>query len=255
LTRKSHIKVIQLSDCHVSADPDKDYRGLNPRAQLEQLLIRVKDWWPDLLLVTGDLAEDASEQAYQYLEARFAGLHVPVLTIPGNHDVPELQKTFFPHTPTDRPVIYELSGWVFILINTAVPGEIAGSISLFMANQLKEELERTELPVILVIHHQPLMTGSPWIDRYPLQDPEKLWAIVDGNTNVKAVIWGHIHHGYVEIRNNVRLLGAPSTAANSLPEQDKFNLDPAGAGCRWFELSAGGALETGLLTNQRIINA
>ena len=89
-------RLIQISDCHVSADPGASYRGINPRQAFEKLLDHVIDWKPDALLVTGDLAEDGSEEAYRYLAMLLNDLDVPLLTLPGNHDRPMRQKQHFP---------------------------------------------------------------------------------------------------------------------------------------------------------------
>jgi Icc protein len=48
-------------------------------------------------------------------------------------------------------------------------------------------------------------------------------------------------------RDGIRMLGAPSSVANSLPGQEKFTLDTAGPACRWLRLSPNGEINTGLL--------
>ena len=95
-------RLIQISDCHVSADPGASYRGINPRQAFEKLLDHVIDWNPDALLVTGDLAEDGSEEAYRYLAMLLKDLEVPVLTVPGNHDLCLRQKKYFPMTTIEK---------------------------------------------------------------------------------------------------------------------------------------------------------
>ena len=59
--------------------------------------------------------------------------------------------------------------------------------------------------------------------------------------------WGHIHHPFDTTRKGVRLLGAPSSVANSLPNKQKFTLDLAGPACRWIELVEDGSVETGIM--------
>ena len=54
--------VARLSDLHLSADPTVDFFGENPAVTLR----RVMDAFPsepDVLLLTGDIAGDASEDA------------------------------------------------------------------------------------------------------------------------------------------------------------------------------------------------
>ena len=75
-------RIIQLSDCHVSADPGALYRGVNARLTFEQVVQAALSWRPDLFLVSGDLSEDYSEASYAYLAGVLAEAGVPVVTTP-----------------------------------------------------------------------------------------------------------------------------------------------------------------------------
>ena len=84
------IRIAQVTDCHLPADPRQGYRGINPYKKLQSLLQKVKDIKPDLLLASGDLSEDGSRQSYEALRQFLEPLDVPVLALPGNHDDSEL---------------------------------------------------------------------------------------------------------------------------------------------------------------------
>ena len=107
--------------------------------------------------------------------------------------------------------------------------------------------ESTAAHALLALHHQPLAVGSPWIDRYPLQEAQVFFAVVDRHQEVRGIAWGHVHQDFEAERNGVRLLGSPSTVANSLPGRTEFTPDLAGPACRWLELGPGGEIETGLV--------
>ncbi len=64
---------------------------------------------------------------------------------------------------------------------------------------------------------------------------------------MRCVAWGHIHQDYDGVYRGIRMLGSPSTAANTLPGREKFTLDEAGPACRWLVLGREGGVETGLL--------
>lgn len=241
------LRIIQLSDCHVSAAPDAMYRGINPRETLEALLPAVADWGPDLVLLTGDLAEQPRPEAYGYLRSAIERLGVPMLAIPGNHDDAQVQRQGFPETAVETPLTWRGGGWQMILLNSAAEGRIEGVLTPAMLQGMEESLRASDAHALVVLHHQPVPTGALWIDRYPLQAPEQFWDIVDRQPQVRGVCWGHIHHAFSRRRGDIRLLGAPSTAANSLPGQAQFVTDPRGAACRWLELWDDGRLETGLL--------
>lgn len=241
------IKIIQITDCHVSAAPDAVYRGIDPRETLRSLLPVVSAWGPDLVLLTGDLAEDGSEEAYAFLSAEIGDLGAPLLTIPGNHDAPGLQAQSFARTALDEPLVWDGGGWRLVCLNSAVEGRIGGALNGAMRDGLDAALASGEAPTLVVLHHQPVPVGSPWIDRYALDEPQYFWEVIDRHPQVRAVCWGHIHHDFHARRGAITLLGAPSTACNSLPEQERFVADEAGPACRWLELDADGRLETGLL--------
>jgi len=241
------LKVVQLTDCHLSADEEASYRGINPRQTLDSVLARVKTWRPDLLLVTGDLAEDGSKAVYEFLADTLSELSIPVLTVPGNHDCRSRQKEYFPLTASEEALYYDASTWGLILLNSAAKGQIPGVLSPPTLAGLENLLKDNSKPTLLVLHHQPVAVGSLWIDRYPLLQPHQLWSLLEGNNAVKAVLWGHIHHEYSAVRKDIILLGSPSTAANSLAARERFTFDPAGPACRWLELYPDWQLETSIL--------
>ena len=241
------LRIIQLSDCHISASANTRYRGIDPRQSLESLLPVVRAWAPHVVLLTGDLAEDGSEEAYEYLATRLQTLGVELFTIPGNHDHRLRQKNVFAETALEDPLLIERGNWQLILLNSAVDGQVPGALTGRMIHGLERALSNQVAARIIVLHHQPVLSGSSWIDRFPLLQAEKFWSCLDGRQDVRAVLWGHIHHAWTGQRNGIKLLGAPSTSVNTLADQQKFNFDVAGPACRWLELGASGGLETGIL--------
>jgi len=240
-------RIVQLTDCHVSADDGALYRGINPRRSLEALLTEVKTFSPDLVIATGDLAEDASAVAYTWLAGVLAELGRPVLALPGNHDDPALLQAHFTATTVDSPLAVKQGGWQLVLLNSAVENEVPGGLTPRQLEQLDGVLASSGLPTLVALHHQPLAVGSLWIDRYPLLEPEPFWKVLSRHPSVRLVTWGHIHHAVALEREGISALGSPSTVSNSLPGQDKFTHDPAGPACRWFELERDGRFATGLL--------
>ena len=236
-----------MTDCHVSAAPNATYRGINPRATLESLLGPIRRLKPGLLLASGDLAEDGSKEAYEYLAKKLGSVAAPLITVPGNHDEFERQKCVFPQTPIDQPLLVQMGNWQILALNSAVRRQIAGTLDEAMLDGLERLLRDSQSFKLLVLHHQPLPTGSDWIDRYALNEPEKLWDRLAGRSDIKAIAWGHIHHEISGMRAGIRLMGTPSTSANSVPHQKKFTFDPAGPACRLIELGPEGEVSTRLV--------
>ena len=208
----------------------------------------VRAWDPDLVLLTGDVSEDASASSYARVAVRLGTLGAPVLELPGNHEDTEVMKKHFPLGQWDGPGMFELDPWLIIGLDSTGPGKISGVFSQHDLERFDASMRGSNSEHILVaLHHQPVPVNSPWIDRYALEEPERFLAYLDRENRVRCVAWGHVHHAFSSDRNGVSFLGAPSSVANSLPEKRKFTLDLAGPSCRWMELGDDGAVKTGVM--------
>jgi Icc protein len=242
------IRIVQISDCHLPADRSQGYRQINPHENLQTLMRKVSALKPDLLLATGDLSEDGSVTSYRTLQGIFNPLRVPVLALPGNHDDPGLLADAFPGSPVDTISVSEHGSWRIIRLNSTIPGKPEGRIDEGTLDELEGFLAHNDqLPCLLALHHQPVMIGSPWIDKYPLVEPEGLLGLIDRYSHVKAVVWGHIHQVFEADRNGTAMLGGPSSAINGLRDTQKFTADTGGPAFRWLKLEKGGSLGSGII--------
>ena len=242
------ILIAQISDCHLPADPDQDYRGINPLKNLKTVIKRVQALKPDLILATGDLSEDGSRQSYELLQQQLKLLNTPVLALPGNHDDVDLLAEFFPNSPTDTIQVSRHGPWQIIRLNSCLPGKPEGRLSKKTLVDLEKFLRHhRQEPLLIAVHHQPVSIGSPWIDKYRLFDPEIFLGLIDQHTNVRAVVWGHIHQAFEMNRNGTAMLGGPSSAINALPGMQKFTPDSIGPACRWLELREDKTLLSGII--------
>lgn len=240
--------IVQVSDCHLPADTGQDYRGINPHQNLQLLIPAVKAMKPDAILATGDLSEDGSPESYRLLKDYLAQIGAPVLALPGNHDEPALLNEVFPGSPMDTIAVSGHDAWRIIRFNSCLPGEPEGLVSdRAVADAAALLGSGPQKHTLLAVHHHPIAVDCPWIDKYPLLKPQKLLQLIDRFSQVKAVTWGHIHHGYESLRNGALMLGGPSSAVNSLAGVDRFTADNAGPSCRWLDLKDDGTLETGIL--------
>ena len=245
---KTNTLIVQISDCHLPADDQQEYRGIKPYEKLQALLYKVEQLKPDLLLATGDLSEDGSIESYQALKQFFEPFDIPILTLPGNHDDAELLAGTFPGSPVDRVEVSEYGPWQIIRMNSCLPGKPEGRLGEPMLKELDKILgDSTQRSRLIALHHQPLPMACPWIDRFPLLEPEAFLHLVDQYPQVKTVVWGHVHQVYEVDRNGTTMLGGPSSAINCLPGVRKFTTDPAGPAARWIELKADGTLQSGIV--------
>lgn len=250
---RSGFWIVQISDCHLPADPQKEYRGINPHQNLQELIPAVKALKPDLILATGDLSEDGSLESYLLLQSYMAQLGAPVMALPGNHDDPQLLNEIFPGSPIDSIAVSEHNAWQIVRLNSCVPGKPEGFISENALADLEQLLSsRQQKHTLLALHHHPVPVGNPWIDKYPLLNPQRLLQLIDQFSQVKAVIWGHVHHVFEAKRSGTVMLGAPSSAVNSLPDVTRFTADNSGPACRWLELKDDGSIENGMIYTETI---
>lgn len=240
--------IVQISDCHLPANPAQTYRGINPHQCLEALIKKVKAFKPGFLLVTGDLSEDGSRVSYKTLKTFFKPLGVPVLALPGNHDDPGLLAEAFPGSPVNTIEVSTHGVWKIVRLNSCLPGKPEGRLSETTLVALEEFLKRhTDNPVIIALHHQPIDIGSPWIDKYRLFDSQAFLELLDQHPGVRAVIWGHVHQVFEMNRNGTRMLGCPSSAVNGQTDAPRFTPDSIGPACRWLELREDKTLRSGII--------
>ena len=248
MKQDGEFRLLQVSDCHLQADPEARYRGLPALASLRRVLAAGQRWRPDAWLFSGDLSEDASPASYALLSETLRELEADVLVLPGNHDVPEMLAEWFARGPWQGPCAVEAGGWRIVMMDSTVEGDPAGAFDADQLDALDAELASAgDAPVLVALHHQPLPVGSPWIDKYPLREAGAFTTLLSRYPSVRAVTWGHVHHAWRAERDAITWVAAPSSVANALPWRERFEADPGGPACRWFRLWESGEFATGVL--------
>ncbi len=155
---------------------------------------------PDVVVVTGDVADHGT--AEEYAEARdvIGTLPGPLLWCPGNHDVRDAFSTAIFGAPATEPldVVYDVGGFRFLLLDSLVPAQDGqridhGELSEASLAWLDAELTESSLPSFVCLHHPPAVMGIDWIDEIGLRDPERFEGIVAQHPQVLATLVGHFH--------------------------------------------------------------
>ena len=221
--------IAQLSDPHIldeSAEADHEH-GAGARLQravahLLQLPIR-----PDVVLVTGDCANNGRPSEYARFRALLRPLPMPVYVIPGNHDDRRvLQQTFGQQgtQPLDGFVQYVVDRWPvrLIALETHIPGRGEGVLCearlAWLAARLAEAPDR---PTILFMHHPPLRTGLPVVDALGLAVVDALGAIVDRHPQVERIVAGHVHAALLRRFHGTIVATCPATTETLLLDVHK----------------------------------
>jgi len=238
--------LLQISDCHLLADPKGRYRGQSPDECLQRLSPAMAAFKPDGLVLTGDVAEDGSSEAYERAIDALIGLAPKRAVIPGNHDDPDHMFDIFDAAGFAQRQVVTWGGWAVALLDSVQPNDPAGALSP-TEYQLLEDAQTLALPTLVFLHHPPMAVGSPWIDRYALNAPEPFIEAV-GLGQVQAVGFGHVHQVFSEHRGGVQYLSAPATSVNSQPDRDSFTPDPTGPKARWYRLWPNGRWASGVIS-------
>jgi Icc protein len=242
------LTVLQISDSHLHAAADSRMRGVTTYATFLSVLEhaqRDRRWPVDAILATGDIVQDESRAGYERFRAALEPLGVPVLSIPGNHDDPNLMGEILTSGSFQLGGELRVGPWSIILLSTFLAGEDAGGLGPARLQGLKKALAvHTGQHVLVAMHHHPLPMGSTWLDGVALRDAAAFWQIIDKHPEVRGVICGHVHQASDRDRNHLRFMSTPSTCAQFLPGSEFFALDERPPGMRWLELYADGGIET-----------
>ena len=243
------VKILQLTDTHCYADPEKTLLGLNTDRSFQAVLrLAQRRHGPaDLILATGDLVHDGSEQGYQRLKRHLTDSGVPVYPLPGNHDDRDrlVRMLSGGNLRPERSARY--GDWQIILLDSTVPDQAAGLLGQGELEHLERCLsEYPDRHALVCLHHHPVPIGSRWMDAMGLLNASEFFDVLDRHAQVRGVLWGHIHQEFNAERKGVKLLGSPSTCVQFKPRSETFALDEIPPGYRWLRLYPGGTLDTGV---------
>jgi 3',5'-cyclic AMP phosphodiesterase CpdA len=213
--------IAQISDTHVCPEGERLYGRMDTNAGLARAIETVNRLKPrpDLVLMTGDLAESGAEAQYRMLRKLLARLELPVYVMAGNHDSREgLRDAFSDHRylPDTGAFLHysvDLGPIRLIALDTQVPGADGGDLCGERLAWLEAELQRTEgRPTLIAMHHPPVPIGVDWLDRSNCANAEGLAAIVSRHPQVERILCGHVHRA-AQIRFAGTVVAtAPSTA-------------------------------------------
>lgn len=244
------MRVLQLSDPHLLADPGGRCRGRVALAALrhgwEQACAQLKQT-PDLLLLSGDLCQDESLGGYVHLRDLLAEWAVPAALLSGNHDHPALLRAALGRSASIAPARLSLGAWQLLLLNSHRAGAVAGWIEAAQLTWLRHELKAASGPVLVALHHPPLPIGSSELDRIGLQQPQRLLGVLQAASAVRGVVFGHVHQHWQAQLGRLPFWACPSTLAAFSAVQPCPLGHPEWPGGRLLELGADGGITTRLL--------
>jgi Icc protein len=241
------IRIIQITDFHLLAEPTRTMMGINTEQSFLAVLEHASASHDGiaLFLMTGDLAQDPTAVTYQRLRNRLDALSAPGYCLPGNHDDPELIRQILAggNIRYDSQIL--LDGWQIICLDSTLPGDPGGYLAQCQLSLLEAKLaEQPERFAIVCLHHSPLPTGTDWLDTMKVSNGQALFALLGRFPRAKGIVYGHIHQAMDVRHQGLRLLGCPSTCFQFKPDSKDFALDNLAQGYRCLELHPDGEITT-----------
>jgi 3',5'-cyclic-AMP phosphodiesterase len=233
--------VAQITDTHILA-PGVLFKGMvDTAAALERAVSALNrlDPLPEIVVLTGDLAESGQPEEYAHLRSLLAPLRMPVFTIPGNHDAREPMRIAFAgdgYLPRQGFLNYVVDDYPLRIIglDTLIPGEGGGELCSDRLRWLEDMLARApDRPSLIIMHHPPFVTGIARMDQAGLSGIAPFAAVVQRYSQIERILCGHLHRA-IESRFAGTVAGtAPSTAHQvALDLRPKarlsFTLEPPG---------------------------
>ena len=243
----SVVRLVQITDCHIQAGALDRLKGMNTRASLAAICqaILANNRELDLVLVTGDLSQDGSATSYQHLAQQLADLRLPIFWLPGNHDDPGVMCELLDTGQISAGKQLLIGNWLIVLLDSTIRGETAGNVSREQIDFLHTSLRtHPQHHALVCLHHHALPAGSAWIDRLGLKQPQALQAAIKSHSNVRVVMWGHVHQQSHQHLDGIEWISSPSTCVQFKPGSNEFALDNLAPGYRQLNLHADGSIDT-----------
>ncbi|HET9673909.1 MAG TPA: phosphodiesterase [Gaiellaceae bacterium] len=229
--------LVQLSDPHIGAD----WAEGDPTARLGAAVESVRALGtPDAVLVSGDLADHATDAEYELVQELLAPLVAPLYVLAGNHDDRRALHRHFGVPGADgEPVQYsaDLGPVRLVVLDSTRPREDPGSLDGGRLDWLDAELAAApDAPTIVAMHHPPVLTGSPvWDDLgLPPADRLALRDVIARHRQVRRVVAGHVHRTMTGDLAGAPVVTVPSTYVqarlNFESQELELTSDPAGFG-------------------------
>lgn len=163
LAGEARVRILQITDTHLFAEKHETLLGINTWESYQAVLdaIHASQRECDLIVATGDLAQDHSAAAYQHFAEGIASFAAPCVWLPGNHDFqPAMYSTLQESgiSPAKRVLLGD--HWQILLMDSQVFGVPHGELSDFQLEWLEQKLaEVPERYTLLLLHHHPMPSG------------------------------------------------------------------------------------------------
>ncbi|MDB5503961.1 MAG: Metallophosphoesterase [Tardiphaga sp.] len=208
------ILIAQISDLHIKAPGELAYGKVDTALALQRCVetLNALQPRPDLVVISGDLADTPTPEEYDHLKRLLAPLAIPFIAIPGNHDSRDMMRAAFPDQAYAEPSgalnqVRSVGGLDVILLDSSVASQPHGELEAATLGWLDATLaSSSRRPALLFLHHPPFRTGIEHMDVQNLFNAADLAALVRSHPRVQGVAAGHVHRATL-----TQFAGVPAT--------------------------------------------
>lgn len=218
------MRILQISDFHLRGDGKLSFQVVDTASFLKSTKAHLEHVFaldgqkPDMIVVTGDIADSGDEKAYLMVYEALSSFNVPVYAVPGNHDrrdrmVRILKGWTIPNPQTTPFLCYAVQTEEarLLFLDTLNPGSHAGHMRDAELAWLDNELQSNKnVPTLIFMHHPPFITGLPAMDE-PFENREQMRTVL-----MKApwarLCCGHMHRPIFTVWAGVPCVTAPAAS-------------------------------------------
>jgi 3',5'-cyclic AMP phosphodiesterase CpdA len=175
---------------------------------------------PAAIIATGDLVDRGEPEEYVELKAVLRDSEIPIYYGLGNHDSRAAFLEHFegPRARTDEngfvQYAVDLGDVRVVMVDTLEEGQNDGGFcerrAAWLARTLDEEPSR---PTLVALHHPPIPSGIQWMDPPPNAAwTHRLAEVVRGRDQIRVMVCGHLHRGYMGVFAGRPVVAAPATS-------------------------------------------
>jgi 3',5'-cyclic AMP phosphodiesterase CpdA len=195
------ILIAQISDLHIKRPNELAYGHVDTAEALKRCIAELNrlNPRPQLVVISGDLADTPNAEEYDYLKSMLRALDIPFLGVPGNHDDRALMRMALPsslyvHKSGALDSFHKEGPLDIVTLDSSVPkkpyGMLEGATLTWLEATLGASKDR---PALLFLHHPPFITGIEHMDVQNLHNAKALADIVKRHPRVRLVAAGHVH--------------------------------------------------------------
>lgn len=238
-------RILQITDLHLLPEPSDRLVGVDTEYYFRQVLLSAFAKYShfDLIIATGDLAQDPCLNSYRRLARQLNAFKTRTLCLPGNHDNFDFMQTVLNNGLISCDKHISVGNWQIIALNSQIPGKPGGRLAKDELIFLQEKLrDNPSTATLIAMHHHCISSHSTWMDSMQIENSQEFLDLLDQYPQVKAVTFGHLHQEMASKQKDRWFFSCPSTCFQFKPDATEFAVDELPAGYRVFELADNGLI-------------